>query len=148
VFTNGLLGSIIFLACRVRHKIYHFLVLLYRLGFYCVRKNKRFVQRIRILFIYNTVEAAYALGLWPDPVQRQYFALQHHCTLCTDPVYKPLCTYAVINQCCPNRCLADCSSTISCSPPYLPKKDCMWKSVRILSAKAGSKISNLTVANR
>jgi hypothetical protein len=28
------------------------------------------------------------------------------------PVYKLLCTYAVINQCCPNCCLACCSSTV------------------------------------
>jgi hypothetical protein len=37
------------------------------------------------------VEAAYAPGLWLAPAQQQYYVLQYCCTLCTVPVYKPLC---------------------------------------------------------
>jgi hypothetical protein len=41
--------------------------------------------------VVKTVEAAYAPGSWLDPAWREYFLLQCHCTLCTVPLYKPLC---------------------------------------------------------
>ncbi len=39
----------------------------------------------------SPVEAAYVPGSWLDLAWRQYFVLQHHCTLCTVPVYRPQC---------------------------------------------------------
>jgi hypothetical protein len=39
----------------------------------------------------SIVGAAYAPGSWLAPAWQKYYVLQHHCTLCTVPVYKPLC---------------------------------------------------------
>jgi hypothetical protein len=36
--------------------------------------------------------ASTLVTLWPDPARRHCFVLQHHCILCTVPVYKPLCS--------------------------------------------------------
>jgi hypothetical protein len=64
------------------------------------------------------VEAAYAPGSWPDQHGNStvYSSTIVHCV---QSLYINA-MYTVINQCCPNRCLATCSSTVVTPTQLVP----------------------------